>query len=111
MLHKCANPECPNPFRKINQGKLFHISTEFLSDKATTEARQPQLSVEHYWLCEACTGILTLVADREKGLLVVPLTTIVPGTEHPILNWGRRVNDGPDNLGENWEFRRNRNPR
>jgi hypothetical protein len=111
MLHKCANPDCRNPFRNINQGKLFHISTEFFPAMPTDKAKQPQLSVEHYWLCEACTGILTLVADREKGLLVVPIATIVPGTEHPILNWGRRVNDGPDNLGENWEFRRNRNPR
>jgi hypothetical protein len=28
VLHKCANPACPIPFRKLSQGKLFLVETE-----------------------------------------------------------------------------------
>ena len=28
MLHKCANPACLIPFRKLSQGKLFLVETE-----------------------------------------------------------------------------------
>ena len=28
VLHKCANPACPIPLRKLSQGKLFLVETE-----------------------------------------------------------------------------------
>ena len=75
MLHKCANPECNRPFRYLRQGKLFQVETEYF------EADRPGLAprrnravrrVEHYWLCDDCASVLTLISEKGRGMIAVP---------------------------------------
>jgi len=76
MLHKCANPQCASPFRKLSEGKLFLIEVD-ASD--LTRYRNPVWQggfgrrVEYYWLCDQCAAILTLSFEKERGMVLVPL--------------------------------------
>lgn len=77
MLHKCANETCNAPFRRLREGKLFQVETEYFvgrgpSATATKRAR-PARRVEHYWLCDACSPFVTLTFDRGRGVITVPL--------------------------------------
>ena len=60
MLHKCANPACPVPFRKLSQGKLFLVETEPLAGQncggRTGEASFP--------IASSTTGCATSVRSR-----------------------------------------------
>lgn len=76
MLYKCANEACSVPFRRLREGKLFQVETEYFTDaKATPSDRRarPWRRVEHYWLCDNCAGYVTLAFDRERGVVTVPL--------------------------------------
>jgi hypothetical protein len=78
MLHKCANPACSNVFRRLSEGKLFQVETEYLeppSPGKSGPARNPRSArrVEHYWLCNECSSFLTLTFDRGQGMITVPL--------------------------------------
>lgn len=75
MLHKCANPNCTSPFRKLSQGKLFLVDTQPLEDVDTKRARskgQPSRRVEYYWLCDQCAFALTLSYEKGRGVVAVP---------------------------------------
>ena len=75
MLHKCANPACPNPFRKLNQGKLFLVDTQPLEDPEPRRVRwkgQPTRRVEYYWLCDQCAFTFTLSYEKGRGVVAVP---------------------------------------
>ncbi len=76
MLHKCANPACPNLFRRLREGKLFQVETKRLADsreQGSSRARRHTRHVEHYWLCDECAPFVTLVFDRNEGMIIVPL--------------------------------------
>lgn len=74
MLHKCANPDCPVPFRSLREGKLFLVET-FPSDIATVNGNRRKVRRrEHFWLCNACSGHFTLRFDSTLGMLTVPLS-------------------------------------
>ena len=78
MLHKCANPSCGNPFQHLGQGKLFQIETEergasAIEARGGAHRRRLMRRVERYWLCDQCAPWLTLVVERERGLITVPL--------------------------------------
>jgi hypothetical protein len=76
MLHKCANPSCANPFRKLSEGKLFLVETESFSPSKSLLRRWDegvQHRIEHFWLCSQCASVLTLAFERGKGLKTVPL--------------------------------------
>ncbi|HVO80998.1 MAG TPA: hypothetical protein VMT28_09715 [Terriglobales bacterium] len=78
MLHKCANPACSNVFRRLSEGKLFQVESEYLeavSPGKSVPARNPRgvRKVEHYWLCNDCSSFLTLIFDRGQGMITVPL--------------------------------------
>ncbi len=80
MLHKCANPACPNPFRQLSQGKLFQVETgDFTASiprPLTPKRRLRSLRhVEHYWLCDECCSLLTLTFEKARGMITVPLHT------------------------------------
>jgi len=79
VLHKCANPVCLNPFRKLSQGKLFLVETE-ANDPSNPErlhARgKPPRHIEHYWLCDQCASMLTLSFERGRGMITVPLPKV-----------------------------------
>lgn len=76
MLHKCANPNCANPFRKLSEGKLFLVETEsFLPGKSGLRRwdEGTQHRIEHFWLCAQCASVLTLAFEKGKGLKTIPL--------------------------------------
>jgi hypothetical protein len=76
MLFKCANEACHTPFRRLREGKLFQVETEYFSRRAPSSAARkprPWRRVEHYWLCDACAPYVTLTFDKERGVITVPL--------------------------------------
>src|SRR5690348_4075613 len=75
MLHKCANPACSNPFRRLSEGKLFQVETEYLAPSERNLSGRPSRNprrVEHYWLCNQCSSFLTLTFEK-GGMITVPL--------------------------------------
>jgi hypothetical protein len=100
VLHKCANPACPNPFRKLNQGKLFLVDTQPLEVSEARRARwrgQSTHRVEYYWLCDQCAFALTLSYEKGRGVVAVPRTDaanrmspVVVHTVEPRVNGNRR---------------------
>ena len=43
MLYKCANESCNTPFRRLREGKLFQVETEYFAGRgpsANTGRRQ-----------------------------------------------------------------------
>lgn len=77
MLYKCANQACNTPFRRLREGKLFQVETEYLAGRepSTTLSRKtrPWRRIEHYWLCDACSPFVTLTFDKNRGIVTVPL--------------------------------------
>ena len=77
MLCKCANEACNTPFRRLREGKLFQVETEYFGERgpsgASTRKPRPWRRVEHYWLCDACSPFVTLTFDRNRGVITVPL--------------------------------------
>jgi len=76
MLHKCANPTCLNPFRKLSEGRLFLVEMEITDPKNRTRARADGRiphRIEHFWLCNDCAAVLTLTFERGQGVVTVPL--------------------------------------
>lgn len=77
MLYKCANDACNVPFRRLREGKLFQVETEYYASHGatTTTSRKarPWRRVEHYSLCDACSPFVTLTFDGERGVVTVPL--------------------------------------
>ena len=75
MLHKCANPACLVPFRKLSQGKLFLVEREPLEGSKVRRAHwrgQSLNRIEYYWLCDQCAFALTLSYEKGKGVIAVP---------------------------------------
>jgi hypothetical protein len=76
-LHpKCANPSCATAFGWTTGGKLFrfhraeHLSSEIRgSDTDWTRAH----ALEHFWLCERCSNIYTLLYEPGEGVKIVSL--------------------------------------
>jgi hypothetical protein len=79
MLSRCANSQCSKPFLRLREGKLFLVETERLNKPGESaappfvRARQLQRQVEHFWLCDECAAVWTLVYDRDKGIALAPL--------------------------------------
>lgn len=77
MLYKCANQACNTPFRRLQEGKLFQVETEYFPGRGPAASVQrkarPGRRIEHYWLCDACSSFVTLVFDRDRGVITVPL--------------------------------------
>ena len=77
MLSKCANPACPNVFRRLSEGKLFQVETECLEMsnpyRAGFARHKNGRRVEHFWLCDECSSYLTLAFERGQGMTTVPL--------------------------------------
>jgi len=73
-LHpKCANPACPAAFHWTGGGKFFRFRPDsgLLSGKnSTTDAPAGVHGVRHYWLCELCSQMFTLVYDEQCGVVL-----------------------------------------
>ncbi len=75
MLHKCANPTCLAPFRKLSQGKLFLVEMGPHEGSKPRRAhwRGPSFNrIEYYWLCDQCAFALTLSYEKGRGVVTVP---------------------------------------
>jgi hypothetical protein len=79
MLHKCANEACCTPFRRLREGKLFQVETEYFRGKGPGVDSQRKgrsgRHVEHYWLCDACSPFVTLTFDQHRGVITVHYPT------------------------------------
>ncbi|MGA8222391.1 MAG: hypothetical protein WB780_12110 [Candidatus Acidiferrales bacterium] len=70
---KCANPACPTTFHWVGGGKFFRFRVHPASSQAGAPDAQvaggPH-NVKHYWLCERCSHIFTLVFDEKDGVVL-----------------------------------------
>jgi len=79
MLSRCANVECSKPFLRLREGRLFLVETDRLTRPGESagppfvRARQKQRQVEHFWLCDDCAAQFTLIYERERGVVLLPL--------------------------------------
>jgi len=79
MLSRCANSKCGRPFLRLREGKLFLVETDRVTKAGEStappfvRARQPRRQVEHYWLCDGCASLWTLVYDRKSGVGLIPV--------------------------------------
>jgi hypothetical protein len=76
MLYKCANEACHTSFRRLREGKLFRVETEYFADRRTSppsRKNRPSRRIEHYWLCDACAPFVTLTFDKNRGVITVLL--------------------------------------
>jgi hypothetical protein len=79
MLSHCANLPCSKPFLRLGQGKLFLVETEGVAKSGELTAapspsmRIPPHRLERYWLCDQCALAWTLIHDRSRGIVLVPL--------------------------------------
>jgi len=67
-LHpKCANPACPTAFHWTGGGKFFRFRPEGhngAGNNSTCDSPRGIHGVRHYWLCESCSHVFTLVYDE-----------------------------------------------
>jgi hypothetical protein len=68
---KCANPACPTAFHWTDGGKFFRFRPDPVSasgSSSTADLPRGVHGVRHYWLCERCSHVFTLVYDEECGV-------------------------------------------
>ncbi len=95
MLHKCANPNCANPFRRLSDGKLFLLETE---GNQTPFADQNGFAhsvhrIEHFWLCSQCAAVLTLCFERGRGMVTVPLAEALAKKPSAAIRFRENIDD------------------
>lgn len=61
MVAKCANPRCGRPFRYLREGRLFRLEP----DPAFDSRADFDHSIEYFWLCGACSDLMTLRLDAQ----------------------------------------------
>jgi hypothetical protein len=89
MLYKCANPACAKPFRRLDEGKLFQVETEYFPASESRQAlpskrgRMLRHHIERYWLCDSCSSSLTLTFEQGRGISTIPLPGQVTGNRLP----------------------------
>jgi hypothetical protein len=83
LLSHCANPQCSRPFLHLRQGKLFLVETKDPTHPGTLKVpdsahlRLRPRRVERYWMCDECAAVWTLVHDRNRGIVLLPLRRAV----------------------------------
>jgi len=65
MFSRCANPDCGVSFN-YREGRLFR----FHKNHAPHEPRPNTHSVQHFWLCGACSCQYTLEYREDSGVLI-----------------------------------------
>ena len=84
-LHpKCANPACPTAFHWTGGGKFFRFRPDGASATLKESAADSPggiHGVRHYWLCERCTQMFTLVYDEQCGVVLKVLWSELRATE------------------------------
>lgn len=71
---KCANPACPVEFDWRKGGKFFRFRAHSPTSTSDGQAQDAQSTgvhgVKHYWLCERCSHIFTLIFDEKHGVIL-----------------------------------------
>jgi mono/diheme cytochrome c family protein len=84
-LHpKCANPACPTAFHWLEGGKFFRFRCDDAvidSNPSVTESTGNLHGVKHFWLCERCSHVFTLVYTTDSGVVLKLLWVELPSTE------------------------------
>lgn len=81
---KCANPACATSFQWSGGGRFFRFRPDAGSQGgsgATPDSAGEIQSVKHYWLCERCSQVFTLVYDDQYGVVLKALWPELPVTE------------------------------
>ena len=82
---KCANPACSTAFHWTGGGKFFRFrpDPESAACGGTTANAAPGIHhVRHYWLCERCTHVFTLVYDEPCGVVIKLLWPEIVAESH-----------------------------
>ena len=61
MLSKCVNVACSARFLYLHAGKLFKLETSHLQHATRHSSSR---YTEHFWLCERCAQVLTVVIEN-----------------------------------------------
>ncbi len=71
MLNKCANPDCPEQFRSLRQGRLFVMDTapQPILEMTVAVRRKPE-RLEYFWLCHRCCKSQRIIADANHRIIV-----------------------------------------
>jgi hypothetical protein len=70
---KCANPARSTAFHWTGGGKFFRFRPEpepGISSTTTADTPRGVHGVRHYWLCERCSHVFTLVYDEGCGVTI-----------------------------------------
>jgi hypothetical protein len=65
MISKCANPDCAIPL-DYRQGRFFRFHKSYPEGAGPANPH----SVQHFWLCECCSGIYTLECRSSAGVVI-----------------------------------------
>ena len=65
MFSRCANPDCGVIF-DYRQGQLFRFHKNHAPDEPPANTH----SVQHFWLCAACSSQYTLEYRQDRGVLI-----------------------------------------
>jgi len=82
---KCANPACPTAFHWTGGGKFFRFRPEVEPAPAGDASSAPPggvHGVRHYWLCERCSHVFTLIYEEEYGVIVRLIWPELAGEEN-----------------------------
>ena len=86
-LHpKCANPACPTAFRWLAGGKFFRFRPESVAAHSENRGAPSLLGisgVEHFWLCDRCSHVFTLVFEEHQGVVLKVLYPELLAAEQP----------------------------
>ena len=79
---KCANPACPAAFHWTGGGKFLRFRPDppapVGESNPATDSPDGVRSARHYWLCERCSRIFTLVYDDQCGVVLKALWPALP---------------------------------
>jgi hypothetical protein len=81
---KCANPACPTAFHWTGGGKFFRFRPDSVAadgNNPTTSSPAEIHGLRHYWLCELCSHVFTLVYQEEYGVVLKVLWPELPVVE------------------------------
>jgi len=83
---KCANPACPTAFHWTGGGKFFRFRPDPVptsESNSTAESLTGIHGIKHYWLCERCSQVFTLIYDDQCGVVLKVLWPELPVTPEP----------------------------
>ena len=70
---RCASPACPTTFDWRLEGKFFRFPLDQVFGPAglgpSGELARNLHKVEHFWLCESCARVFTLVYEPGRGIV------------------------------------------